>query len=509
MGQDAGAVSTRSERNPSQVDWKARALEAQPDGRMVIDGVRCSAESGAVRSSVNPATTGVIADVAAGTSTDVDRAVAVARASFERGSWSRIAAADRGRVLCAVAELIEEHAEELALLETLDMGKPIQQSLTVDVSGAAATFRWYGELADKLTDEIPATTSGSLATVTRAPLGVVAAITPWNYPLEIASWKLAPALVCGNSVVLKPASESSLTALRLADLALEAGIPAGVLNVVTGSGGVVGEGLARHRDVDMLTFTGSTAVAKRLLIASGNSNMKRLALEAGGKSANIVFADTESLAVAAEKAAFGAFYNQGEVCSANSRIYVEDTVMDTFMVAFSRAAQQYTPGDPIEWSTVTGALISEAHADDVEAAVEDARKTGEVAFGGCRRQRGESRAFYEPTAIVGLPPNHPLMVDELFGPVATVTPFSDESEAVQLANDTRYGLAASVWTSSLSRAHRVSEQLVAGTVSVNTVDALGLTTPFGGFRESGFGRDLSAHAIDNYVGLKTTWIQYS
>ncbi|GGA66975.1 aldehyde dehydrogenase [Pseudoclavibacter endophyticus] len=493
---------------PESIDWHARAAAARPDGRMHVGGQRRDASDGTTTRSVNPATAASIAEIAAGTADDVDSAVGAARASFESGAWSRLAAADRGRIMQRWADLIEANADELALLETLDMGKPIAQSMTIDVPGTAATIRWYAELADKLADEIPSTPPGSMATVTRAPLGVVAAITPWNYPMEIASWKLAPALAVGNSLVHKPASESSLTALRLADLALEAGIPEGVLNVITGSGRLVGEGLARHRDVDMLTFTGSTGVAKRLLVASGETNMKRLALEAGGKSANLVFADTESITLAAEKAAFGAYYNQGEVCSANSRVYVERPILDDFLSAFREAAKGYAPGDPLDWASPTGALINEGHADDVERAVDEARVSGDIAFGGERQQRGDSRAFYTPTAVVGLSAEHPLVTDELFGPVATVTVFDDEDDAVRQANDTRYGLAASVWTSNLSRAHRVSERLVAGTVSVNTVDALGVTTPFGGFRESGFGRDLSAHAIDNYVGLKTTWFQH-
>lgn len=493
--------------SPETADWVARAKTLRPDGRMVINGYRREATGGVIRPSVNPATGGKVADIAMATEADLDVAVSAAREAFEVGQWSGMAAADRGRILHRLADLVEANAPELALLETLDMGKPVGQSFTVDVPGAAATIRWYAELADKLTDEIPATAPGSLAIVTRVPLGVIGAITPWNYPLEIACWKIAPALACGNSVVHKPASESSLTALRLADLAIEAGIPTGVLNAVTGSGGVIGEGIAAHSAVDMVTFTGSTEVAKRLLIASGQSNMKRLALEAGGKSANLIFADAD-LKLAAKKAAFGAFYNQGEVCSANSRIYVQEEALDAFMSAFATAAKDFQPGDPLDWSSPAGALINEAHADRIEAAVEAARPYGDIAFGGHREQHGDSRAFYTPTAVLGLESSHPLMREELFGPVATVTTFTTEDEAVALANSTQYGLAASVWTSNFGTAHRVSGRLVAGTVSVNTVDALGLTTPFGGFRESGFGRDLSVHAIDNYVGLKTTWFQH-
>ncbi|UWF76981.1 aldehyde dehydrogenase family protein [Microbacterium neungamense] len=427
--------------------------------------------------------------------------------AFDGGAWSRIGAADRGRVLIALADLIQENLEELALLETLDSGKPIAQTLTVDVPGAAETFRWYGELADKRTDEIPATPPGSTALVRRVPLGVVGAITPWNYPLEIAAWKLAPALAAGNSVVHKPATETSLTALRLADLALEAGVPAGVLNVVPGRGSDVESRIARHPDVDVLAFTGSTAVAKRLLIDAGSSNMKRVALEAGGKSANLVFADAD-LGTAAEKAAFGAFYNQGQVCSANSRVLVERAVHDEFLELLVAASRAYEPADPLSGGPGNGSLISTAHADDVSPAIEAGARDGGLVSGGERVTITGSDAYLRPAIVTGLDAGHDLHRSEVFGPLVVVHPFDTEEEAVALANATEYGLAASLWTSDLSRAHRVSERLVAGTVSVNTVDALGLTTPFGGFRQSGFGRDLSRHALDNYTDWKTTWFQH-
>ncbi|MEJ3405366.1 aldehyde dehydrogenase family protein [Rathayibacter sp. YIM 133350] len=479
----------------------------QLDGRAVIGGQRTSAASGETFLSVNPATGQPLGEIAKADVEDVDRAVRDSRAVYESGAWSRRDAAGRGAVLRALADLIDRDAEQLALLESLDMGKPLSQTRTVDVPGTAATFRWYGELADKLYDEVPATPPGSTALVTRAPLGVVGAIVPWNYPLEIAAWKLAPALLVGNSVVLKPAEATSLTALRLGELALEAGLPAGVLNVVPGFGSVTGRALGTHMDVDAVTFTGSTAVAKQLMLYSGQSNLKRLSLEAGGKCSNIVFADTENLAVAAEKAAFGAFYNQGEVCSANSRIFVQRDVYDEFVALLVAAATRYRSGDPLSDDSGNGALITEAHADNVARAIAAAARDGEL-IGGERITRGESSAFIDPAIVLGLPLTHELHREEVFGPLVIVQAFDDEDAAVQAANATDYGLAASVWTSNLSRAHRVSERLVAGTVSVNTVDALGLTTPFGGFKGSGFGRDLSRHAIDNYVGMKTVWFQH-
>lgn len=488
------------------VDWQRDAARLNIDGRAAIGGTRVASRETFTR--VNPATGADLAEIASLDATDVDEAVTQSRAAFDDGRWSAQSAESRKRVLLRLADLIEANADELALLESLDMGKPVTEARNADVPGAAATFRWYGEAIDKINDEVPTTAPGSTAIVSREALGVVGAIVPWNYPLEIASWKLAPALVLGNSVILKPAMQSSLSALRLADLSVEAGLPDGVLNVVTGRGGVVGKALGLHPDVDVIAFTGSTTVAKQLLHYSGDSNMKRLGLEAGGKSACIVFADTDDLELAAEKAAFGAFYNQGEVCSANSRLLLDRTIYDQFIELLVDAARSYHPGDPLLPTSGAGSLVSEEHADSVWAAVNDGRRDGSLLHGGERLEINGSTAFITPTIIESLANDHRLLRNEVFGPLLTITPFDSEEEAVRIANSTSYGLAASVWTGSLARAHRVASRIVAGTVSVNTVDALGLTTPFGGFKESGFGRDLSVHALDNYSALKTTWIQF-
>ncbi|WP_026820735.1 aldehyde dehydrogenase [Arthrobacter castelli] len=489
-------------------DWNERTMTLSIDGRAVIDGKRADAATGHTVASVNPATDTAIAEVASCGVEDVDRAVAAARSAFDDGRWAALPAQSRKSLMLRLADLIEMHGDELALLDSLEMGKPVVEARTADIPGTAETYRWYAEAIDKLVDEIPSTAPGSTAMVTREAIGVVAAITPWNYPLEIAGWKLAPALALGNSVVHKPATQSPLSMLRLADLALEAGIPEGVLNVVPGPGADVGEALGMHPNVDVLTFTGSTAVAKRLLEYSGRSNMKRLSLEAGGKSANIVFADTDNLESAAQMAAAGAFYNQGEVCSANCRLLVERSIHDEFIALLATASDGFLPGDPLNAASGTGAMVSRAHADQVWEAIKQAKTAGKLLHGGERQTINGSDAFITPTIVGSLPSDHFTLHEEVFGPLLTVEVFDTEDEAVRLANNTPYGLAASVWTGSLARAHRVSGAVVAGTVSVNTVDALGVTTPFGGFKQSGFGRDLSLHALDTYSAPKTTWIQF-
>lgn len=488
--------------------WQRLAAQQPLIDTAHIDGRAHSARDGATLAVINPATNALLARVTACSDADIDLAVRTARKSFATGPWARMLPRERKAVLLRLSELILANRAELALLDSLSMGKPVMDAYTIDVPGAAHVFAWYAESLDKLYDQVAPTGRGVLATITREALGVIAAVVPWNFPLDMAAWKLAPALAAGNSVILKPAEQSPFSALRLAELALEAGVPPGVFNVVTGLGEQAGRALGLHPDIDALAFTGSTQVGKYFMQYAAQSNLKQVWLECGGKSPNLVFADCQDLDLAAEKAAFGIFFNQGEVCSANSRLLVERCIHDEFVERLVAKAAQWQPGDPLDPASKMGAMVDARQAARVMEYIHEADGSGARRVAGGERVRiNGSDNFIQPTLFTGVTPDMRLAREEVFGPVLAITAFDDEDHAVHMANDHIYALAASVWSDNLNRAHRVAGRLNAGTVSVNTVDALDVSVPFGGGKQSGFGRDLSLHSFDKYTQLKTTWFQ--
>lgn len=492
----------------SLAQWQSEASTIKVDGRAVINGQRVDAQSGETRTTFNPANGRAIVEVASCGAADADRAVQIARETFESGVWSAMPPGERKMVLVRWAELIEKHAQEIALLETLDVGKPVADTVNVDVPSAVRTIRWSGEAIDKVYDQISPTGSDSLALVTRLPLGVVAAIVPWNFPLSTTAWKLAPALATGNSVILKPASNTPLSALRMAELAFEAGLPEGALHVLPGPGGSLGQHLAMHMDIDGMTFTGSTPVGQQLMVFSGQSNLKRTFLELGGKSPNIVFPDA-NLEAAAEAAALAVFYNCGQTCTAGTRLIVHDSIHDSFLDAVIAKSASWLPGDPLDPATAMGPMIDRGQCQSVAEYVDIGKSEGaELVLGGSTTMDDTGGAYHQPTILSGVNNSMRVAREEIFGPVLSVIPFSETEEAVRIANDSIYGLAGAVWSRNINTAHKVAAAVRVGTMGINNYFGGDITVPFGGFKLSGNGRDKSMHAFDDYTELKTTWIEF-
>jgi len=482
-------------------------MQAIAPQSLFIGGAWRAPSGGAAMDVISPIDGSVLTTIADAGADDVDLAVKAARAAFDKGSWSRAAPAERKKILLGIADLIEKNALELAVLGVRDNGTEISMALRAEPGGAAGTFRYYAEAIDKVYGEIAPTAENVLGLIHRGPVGVVAAIVPWNFPMMIGAWKNAPALAAGNSVVLKPAEGASLSLLRLAALCAEAGLPDGVFNVVTGRGAVPGEALGLHMDIDVLAFTGSGPVARRLLEYSARSNLKRVYLELGGKSPNIVFADVPDIDQAAKVSAYGIFRNSGQVCVAGSRLLVERSLHEEFSEKVAGIAASMKVGDPLLVSTEAGAISSEIQLKKDLGFADQALSEGAALRTGGKRILEETGGFYMQPTVFDVSPDMTLAREEVFGPILSIIPFETEEEALRIANGTDYGLASAVWTSNLSRAHRTVRGIRAGVVHVNTYGGADNTVPLGGIGQSGNGHDKSLHALEKYVNLKTAWIQ--
>ena len=492
----------------SKEQWVAKSKEITIPNQMFIDGEFVSAVSGATFDAISSIDQRVLAKVAAGDSHDVDKAVAAAKRTFENGVWRDLNPRDKKAIMLKWADLIREHYEEIALLETLEVGKPIGDTSGYDALAVARVIQWYGEAIDKRYDEIAPAPTNSLAMITREPLGVIGAVVPWNYPIVIASWKIGPALAMGNSMVLKPSEESSLAILRIAQLGIEAGLPKGVFNVVTGLGDQAGQALARHMNVSKIAFTGSGPVGKKMLQYAAESNLKQVALELGGKSPQVVLDDVVDLDKAASTIAWGIYYNSGQTCNAGSRVIVHESIKEALTAKLAEFVGNFKVGDPLDPTTQMGPVVSLKQRDRVNSYLELVGSSGEKFIYGGKKPTGND-CYFEPTLIDGAKHDSRLVQEEIFGPVIVVETFKTDAEALSLANGTNYGLAASVWSGNISRAHNFARKLRAGTVWINTFDMSDVITPFGGFNGSGSGRDKSLHALDGYSALKTTWVDLS
>jgi 4-(gamma-glutamylamino)butanal dehydrogenase len=474
-----------------------------------IDGQFVPAQTGRTFITENPATGQPLTRIAECDAADVDRAVQAARRTFENGAWSRMKPAERRRVLLKFGELLEANAGELALLDCLEAGKPIADCVNIDLPDTIHCIRWHAEAIDKLYDRVSPTGPENLGLVLREPIGVVGCVVPWNFPAQMVAWKVGPALAAGNSVVLKPAEQTSLSALRMAELAAEAGVPAGVFNVVPGFGPTAGQAIGRHAQVDMVAFTGSTEVGRLFLKYSAESNLKRIILECGGKSPQVVLADAPDLELIAQNAVNAAFWNMGENCSCGSRLIVHESLRSQLVDRIASLAKAWKIGDPLDPDTRVGSLIEKPHLEKVLGYIEAGKAAGaKLVMGGQRILQNTGGYFVAVTIFDDVANQMKIAREEIFGPVLSVIPFSNEEQAVAIANDTNYGLAASLYTKDLNTAHRVARAIRAGTVSVNCYSEGDITTPFGGFKESGFaGRDKSLWAHEQYTELKTIWIQ--
>ena len=477
-------------------------------GKLLIGGQWVESSDGKTFSTTNPATGEVLTEIQAATREDVDRAVKAARKAFDdpAGPWQKMSASDRGKLLWRIADLIEKNIDEIAEIETLDNGKPIFESRYVDVPMVAEVFRYYAGWATKIHGETINSRPFAFTYTLREPVGVVAAIVPWNFPLLLAAWKIAPALATGNTVIWKPASQTTLSALRVGELMVEAGVPAGVINILAGSGPVVGMGLVQHPGVDKVAFTGSTSVGKEVM-RNAADGVKRITLELGGKSPNIVLADA-NLDEAVKGAANGIFYGKGEVCAAGSRLFVEKKIHDDFMQKLVDRTNKLKPGDPLDPKTRLGAIVSEQQMNSVLSYIESGNKEGAKLVAGGKRASvdGSKGYFLEPTIFDAVDNKMKIAQEEIFGPVLATIPFDDVEQVAELANQNIYGLAAAIWTSDVRKAHTLARRLKAGTIWINAYNFYDPALPFGGYKQSGFGRELGMHAIEHYTELKSIWL---